>query len=109
MFGELGEKIAYLALKLVILAALMGLAFIYIPRDSISDMAQTAVNWKNSVQTTVREQYPVLVSRIAAEAGELRAEVSKGVQNIKEQTKEASSVKIKAELNNWVDNLFKSK
>jgi hypothetical protein len=106
MFGEFGEKIAYLALKLVILAALMGLAFLYLPADLISNTGQAVINWKNSAQTTVQKQYPVVVSRISVEAGELRAEVSKGVLNIKERAKSASGAKIKTEFNNWIDNLL---
>lgn len=109
MFGELKEKTAYLLIKLVILAALMGLAFLYIPDNLISTTAQTAANWVNSVQTVAREQYPVVISRFSTEAGQLRAEASKDVQNIKEQAKSASSAKIKAEFNNWIDNLFKTK
>ena len=109
MFEELKEKTAYLLLKLVILTALMGLAFLYIPDDLISTTGKTAINWINSVQTTARDQYPVVVSRFSAEAGQLRAEVSKDVQNIGEQVKSASSAKIKAEFNNWIDSLFRSK
>lgn len=109
MLNGIKETTAYLLLKLVILAALMSLAFLYIPYDLISTTGRSAVNWANSVQTVVREQYPVVVSRVSTEAGELRAEVSKDVQNIKEQAKSASSAKIKAEFGNWVDNLFKTK
>jgi hypothetical protein len=109
MLSGLKETTAYLFLKLVILAMLMGLAFLYMPYDLISSTGQGVVNWTNSVQTVVRDQYPVVISDISAEASELKAEISKDVQNIKEQAKSASSAKIKASFNGWIDNLFKTK
>lgn len=109
MLSDFKEKTAYLLLKLVILAALMGLAFLYIPYDLISSTGQRVINWKNSVQTAVTDQYPLVVSKVSTEAGEMRAEIVKDVENIREQARSASSAKIKASFSEWIDSLFKTR
>ncbi|HOX30470.1 MAG TPA: hypothetical protein P5080_04735 [Candidatus Paceibacterota bacterium] len=109
MLSDFKERTAYLLLKLVILAALMGLAFLYIPDDFISTTSRAAINWSNSVQTAVSRQYPLVVSKVSTEAGQLRAEIAKDVENIKEQARSASSAKIKASFSDWIDTLFKTR
>ena len=109
MFEESGKKMAFGLAKIMLLAALAALGFVFMPDGWVSGIGQGLNNAGDSVKTEAIKQYPLISARLAKEAEELKAEISDGALKLKEKANSAVSSKIKEEFNNWIDALFKNR